>query len=149
MQKLIAVCEFPNSKGESTNRQYEYLVELPDDANREHFKYAVTLDGACEEDATILHTKRLIGRLQVVFIREFREITNQLYAGELNRLVLAFGMDEFIEHAVRRQQISTLRANLERRLADLSVFEKIKAFGIKDDEINSMAEQLKKLMGAG
>ena len=142
MQKLIAICEFHNSE-----KQYEYLCELPDGAILENYKYAVSLQQAHAEDANILKTKRLLGRLQVLFIREFKPISDQHYSGELQRLVFVFGMDDFVQHAIRRQQIATLKANLERRLADLSIFDKIKSLGITDSEITSMAEELKKLLG--
>jgi len=140
-QKLIAVCEF----GKSEN-QYEYLCELPDDAILENYKYAVTLSDACEEDAGIAKTKRLITRLQVVFIREFRPLIEQHYYGDLKRLVLAFGMDEFVAHAIQKQKIATLKANLERRLAEMSIFEKIKSLNISDEETLGMATELKRLM---
>lgn len=142
MQKLIAACEF-----EKAEKQYEYLVELPDDAILENYKYGVTLSQACEDDASIAHTKRLITRLQVVYIREFRPFTERHYAGELQRLVIAFGMDEFIQHAIQKQKIVVLKANLERRLAEMSIFEKIKSLGVIDPDITTMAEELKKLMG--
>lgn len=141
MQKLIAMCEFP-----SADKQYEYYCELPDDAVLDNCKFAVSLQNAHAEDANILKTKRLLPRLQVLFIREFKPLTERQYAGELQRLVLVFSMEEFIQHAMKKQQIAVLKSNLERRIADMSIFEKIKSLGITDPDITEMATQLKNLL---
>lgn len=141
MTKMIAVCEFEN-----TEKVYEYLCDIPEGAILEDLKYAVTLSDARAEDAEIIKTKRLLTRLKVVFIRKIKPIVDQTYAGELNRVVLVFGMNDFVEHAIRRQKIQVLRTNLERRLAEMSIFDKIKSLGVTDNEILAMASDLKDLM---
>lgn len=141
MTKMIAICEF-----EKMEKPYEYLCDIPEGAVLEDLKYAVTLSDACADDASILKTKRLLTRLQVVYVRSFKPITEQVYSGELNRVVLVFGMSDFVEHAIRKQQIRTLKANLETRIAEMSVFDKIRSLNITDENILSMAMQLKALL---
>ena len=149
-QKLIAVCKFSRDaqqEGLKTGRTYEYLAELPDDANLEELKYAVTCQRVNDGDINVNHGLSTLPRFNVVYITEFKPVSDQLYAGELERLVLCFGMTEFIEHAIRKQKIRTLKANLERRLEEMSIFDKIKSLGVKDEVTTSMAEELKKLLG--
>jgi len=142
MTKMIAVCEFSSS-----DKQYEYICEVPDNAILEDLKFAVTYRSVGEA-VKPTHSKARLQNMDVVFIREIKPIIDQVYAGELVRLVLVFSLNEVIEHAIRKQKISTLKANLERRLAEMSVFEKIKSLGITDEGITQMAEELKKLLGS-
>lgn len=124
MTQMIAVCEF---EAKEDTKSYEYLCDIPEGTNLDELKYAVTLRQACAADAALVKTKRLLSRLQVVYVREFKSLAQQDYIGDLHRLVLVFGLSDFVEHAVRRQKISTLKANLERRLQDMSIFDKIKS----------------------
>lgn len=144
--KMIAVCEF-RSSSVNTPRTYNYLCEVPDNANLEDYKFAVTckLNGE-EKQLSYRGTKQTLDCLDVVFIREFLPIESFADTSDLRRLVLVFSMKEFVEFAVRKAKISNLRQELEHRMATMSIFEKVKAFGVSDPTILSMAHELETLM---
>lgn len=143
MRKLIAVCEFATS-----TKQYEYLCEVADDANLDELKFAVTLNNFQVTDKFFPQylNKSTLEKLAVVFVREFKPIVDQMYAGGLKRVVLAFGIREFVEHSQKLQKIEALKTNLERRLNELSVFDKIKSLGSVDPTLTQLADELKKLI---
>lgn len=140
MTKMIAVCEFASSE-----KQYEYLCDIPDGVPLEEMRYAVTYR-TTGENVKLATTKSRLSNMDVVFVRELRPITDQISAGELIRLVLVFRLNDVIEAALRKQQIATLKANLERRLAEMSIFDKIRSLNITDEVTTKMAEELKKLL---
>lgn len=145
-KKLIAVCEFQNS-----TKQYEYICEVPEDATLQDLKYKFAVTARLDAEGKLVSvgmeiTKSHLELLDIVFIREFKPITDQLYAGTLRRLVHVFGVNDFVEHVRRRKQIDNLKRNLERRLEDLSIFDKIKSLGSTDPTLTSLAEELRKLI---
>lgn len=139
-QKLIAVCEYSGN-----DKTYEYLCELPDNANFDDYKYAVTAT-VSDNWTGAFNTKSKLNSLSVLYVREIKPITDQNYAGDLQRLVMVFTLKDFLEHARTKEKIRNLRFALEKKVAEMSIFEKIAALGVKDPTITEMADELKKLM---
>lgn len=138
MKELIAVVEFAGC-----DKQYEYLAHVADNASLEELKFAVTLPNSYGADNP---NKSMLNSLKIVFIRKFKELSEKSSPAELQRVVLCFSVEEFVAYANKRKKIAALRETLERRVSEMSIFEKIAALGVKDPTITSMAAELKNLM---
>lgn len=148
MTKMIAVCEFRGSTA-NTTKCYEYLCEVPEGDGTwdlADYRFAVTYKYNFYDEPNHLGTKESLDNLDVVFVRGFKPLKDQRYDGELKRVVLLFTLKDFVAYAFKRKQIYNLREALEKRVAEMNIFDKIKSLGVSDPEITSMAEELKNLM---